>query len=121
MRLVSFIHCFFFFLVSSTFNCIFKLPSPVLYTTFSTRGSFQFAINANYLNGSFQCCPKPLFQSEAKCKAIDVKCICYFHANETHFLKNGGNSIRIHVVIYDDAKFFHELFLLALFYVAKKS
>ena len=26
-------------------------------------------------------CPKPLFQSEAKCEAIDVKNIFYFHAN----------------------------------------
>ena len=114
----------------------YLIPSAVLYTTFSTRGSFQFTIGASYLNGSFPCCPKPLFQSEAKCKAIDIKCICYFHANETHFLKKGfavglvskvslsnsemaysldislkpkiGNaiySIRIHVVIYDDAKF----------------
>ena len=90
--------------------------------------------------GHFRAAPS-LFQSEAKCKAIDIKCICYFHANETHFLKKGfavglvskvslwnsemaysldiflkpkiGNaiySIRIHMVIYDDAKFFHELF-----------
>ena len=96
--------------------------------------------------------PQASILSEAKCKAIDIKCICYFHANETHFLKKGfavglvskvslSNSemaysldiflqlkiwnviysFRIHVVIYDDGKFFHELFLLTLFYVAKKS
>ena len=28
---------------------------------------------------------KPLFQSEAKCEAIDMKMILYSHANKTHF------------------------------------
>ena len=29
--------------------------------------------------------PQPLFQSEAKCKAIDMKMFFYSHANRTHF------------------------------------
>ena len=33
--------------------------------------------------------PKPLFQSEANCKAIDVKMIFYSHANVTHFHYKG--------------------------------
>ena len=32
---------------------------------------------------------KPLFQSEAKCKAIDVKMIIYSHANKTNFHMKG--------------------------------
>ena len=32
-------------------------------------------------------CSKPHFQSEAKCKAIDMKMIFYFHANKIHFQK----------------------------------
>ena len=31
--------------------------------------------------------PKPLFQSEAKCEAIDMKMSFYSHANKTHFHK----------------------------------
>ena len=38
---------------------------------------------------TFPCRPKPLFQSEAKCEAIDVKMISYSHANKTHFHKKG--------------------------------
>ena len=33
----------------------------------------------------FPSSPHPLFQSEAKCKAIDMKMILYSHANKTHF------------------------------------
>ena len=36
----------------------------------------------------FPSCPKPLFQSEAKCEAIDMKMIFYSHANKTRFHKN---------------------------------
>ena len=36
-------------------------------------------------NGPFTSCPQPLFQSEAKCKAIDMKMIFHSHANKTHF------------------------------------
>ena len=32
---------------------------------------------------------KPLFQSEAKCEAIEMEMMLYSHANETHFLKKG--------------------------------
>ena len=31
----------------------------------------------------------PLFQTQAKCKAIDMKIILYSHANKTHFHKKG--------------------------------
>ena len=37
----------------------------------------------------FPCRPKPLFQSEARCEAIDVKMISYSLANKTHFHKKG--------------------------------
>ena len=30
-------------------------------------------------------CPKPLFQSEAKCVAVNMKMIFSSHANKTHF------------------------------------
>ena len=33
----------------------------------------------------FPSSPHPLFQSEAKCKAIDMKMILYSHPNKTHF------------------------------------
>ena len=31
--------------------------------------------------------PKPLFQREAKCEAINMKLIFYSHANKTHFTR----------------------------------
>ena len=34
-------------------------------------------------------CPKPLFQSEAKCGALDMKKILCSRANKTHFQKKG--------------------------------
>ena len=34
--------------------------------------------------------PQPLFQSEPKCKAIDMKMFFYSHANKTHFHKKTG-------------------------------
>ena len=45
--------------------------------------------NNEVSNRLFQSCPKPLFQSEAKCEAIDMKMISYSHANKTHFHKKG--------------------------------
>ena len=36
-------------------------------------------------NGPFASFPKPLFQSEAKCEAIDVNMILYSTANKLHF------------------------------------
>ena len=37
----------------------------------------------------FLSCLKLLFQSEAKCEAIDFKMIFYSHANRTHFHNKG--------------------------------
>ena len=37
----------------------------------------------------FSSCPRPQFQNEGKCKAIDIKMIFYSHANEFHFHKKG--------------------------------
>ena len=34
-------------------------------------------------------CLKPLFQSEAKCEAIDMKMIFNYDANKTHFQNKG--------------------------------
>ena len=41
------------------------------------------------INSPFPSFLKPLFQSEAKCKAIDMKMIFYFRVNLTHFYKKG--------------------------------
>ena len=41
-------------------------------------------------NRPFPSCPKPLFQSEAKCEAIDMKNIFYSRANKTDFHGKGG-------------------------------
>ena len=35
----------------------------------------------------FPSCLKPLFQSEAKCEALDTNMILYSRANEAHFQK----------------------------------
>ena len=45
--------------------------------------------NNEVSNRLFQSCPNPLFQSEAKCEAIDMKMMSYSHANKTHFHKKG--------------------------------
>ena len=138
MKLVSFYPLLFHFLSKFEFKP-YLIPSPVLYTTSSTRGFFQFAVGANYLSRLFPSCLKPLFQSEAKCKAINMKIIVflfsckwnsfsqvsfctwpYFESESLWnsemtdsleiFLKlkigNAMYSIRIHVVVYDDAKSF---------------
>ena len=36
-------------------------------------------------DGPFTSCPQPLFQSEAKCRATDMKMIFHSHVNKTHF------------------------------------
>ena len=36
-------------------------------------------------NRLFPSCPKPLFQSEASCKAIDMKMTIHSHAKNTRF------------------------------------
>ena len=41
------------------------------------------------INSPFPSFPKPLFQSEAKWKAIDMKMIFYFQVNLTYFCKKG--------------------------------
>ena len=40
-----------------------------------------------YIIGHFRVAPKPLFQSEAMCEAIDMKMTRYSHANETLFTR----------------------------------
>ena len=45
--------------------------------------------NNEVSNTLFPNCFKPLFQSKAKCKAIDMKRIFHSHANKTHYHKNG--------------------------------
>ena len=46
-----------------------------------------FALLPLHKNTLFPSCPKPLFQSEAKCEAIDLEIFFYSHANTTHFHK----------------------------------
>ena len=43
----------------------------------------------NHFNSPSPSCFKPLFQSEAKCEAIDLKMIFNFHAQKTHFPNKG--------------------------------
>ena len=40
-------------------------------------------------NGPFPSCLTRLFQSEARCKAIDMEIICYSHVNIAHIHKKG--------------------------------
>ena len=40
-------------------------------------------------NGPFPSCLTPLFQSGARCEAIDMEIIFYSHANIAHFHKKG--------------------------------
>ena len=50
-------------------------------------------------------CPKPLFQSEAKCEAIDVKMIFSSHANKTHFhMKDFALSLFLKVRVFGTRK-----------------
>ena len=57
------------------------LPSPVKKYT---RGHFKFQHKLYLWRSPFPGCPKPLFQSEAKCEAIDVNEIFYSHAKKTN-------------------------------------
>ena len=43
----------------------------------------------NFKKRPFPICPKPLFQSEAKCASFDMNMIFYCHVNKTHFYKKG--------------------------------
>ena len=45
--------------------------------------------STNKVDRPFSSCLKPLFQSEAKCAAIDTKVIFCCHANKTDFHNNG--------------------------------
>ena len=40
-------------------------------------------------NGPFTSCPQPLFQSEGKCKANDIKMIFHSHTNKLIFALKG--------------------------------
>ena len=37
------------------------------------------------VNKPFPSCLKPLFQSEAKCEAVDIEIYFHYYANKTHF------------------------------------
>ena len=41
------------------------------------------------VNRPFPSCPKPLFRSEVKCEAVDIKMNIYSHANETGYNRKG--------------------------------
>ena len=47
-----------------------------------TRGHFKFQHKLYLWRSPFPGCPKPLFQSEAKCKTIDMNEIFYSHAKK---------------------------------------
>jgi len=53
------------------------------------KGKPMGILNNTYSNRPFPSRPKPVFQSEVKYKAIDMKISFYPHANETHFHKKG--------------------------------
>ena len=49
-------------------------------------------------------CPKKLFQSEAKCEAIDLKIIFYSHANRTPFHNKGTLSLVLKLRVFETRK-----------------
>ena len=49
----------------------------------------------NLFNKQFSSYPKPLFQSEATCEAIDLKKTSYYPANKTDFNKSGRFSFSL--------------------------
>ena len=64
----------------------FAFSSPLRVLSVLRPWSFHSYSNACPWNKlTFPTCPKPLLQSEARCKAIDMKMIFYFHANKTYF------------------------------------
>ena len=86
--------------ISFAFSSPLRVPRPWSFDGHSNcfkyiLGGKSKACPSNKL--TFPCYPKPLFQSEAKCKAIDMKArenelilscmkmILYSHANKTHF------------------------------------
>ena len=66
-----------------------------LVCTFSFPSGAQKNFHAPHLtakrvtNGPYPSCTKPLFQSEAKYEAIDVKMVFYSDADKTYFHKKG--------------------------------
>ena len=74
--------------ISFAFSSPLRLPRPWSFHVHSDcfkyiLGGKSKACTSNKLK--FPSSPHPLFQSEAKCKAIDMKMILYSHANKTHF------------------------------------
>ena len=66
---------------STTPSCTYMKHHPIpSNTSFGQSNDYD----SSYWTG-LQGCPKPLFQSEAKCNAIDMKINFYFHVNKTHF------------------------------------
>ena len=57
---------------------------------FSLRAKEQTSDSETVKNNRpFSSCPKPLFQSEAKCEVIVMKMIFYYHAIKIHFHDEG--------------------------------
>ena len=54
--------------------------------------------------GPFPSCPKPLFQSEAKCEAIDGKVLFYSHANKPFHKKGFALSLVLKVGVFGTRK-----------------
>ena len=61
-----------------------NLPLVIGQSIFRSARVVQFQKGRPFLR-----CPKPLFQSEAKCKAIQMKIIFQSYSNETHFRMKG--------------------------------
>ena len=59
--------------------------NKTLYT--SVNDCSKRSVSAPSANRPFARCPKPLFQSEAKCEAIDTTMTFYSRANKIHFHK----------------------------------
>ena len=79
-------------LTSKSFKIVIQTPVNLLVNKFAEviLQSWRFVIiSTNPFgttfkgNGLFPSCPKPLFQSEAKCEAIDVKMISYSHVKNS--------------------------------------
>ena len=72
--------------------CMRSIDFSKTFTTVTYSKTIASHVNytwKNLLYRPFPSCPKPLFQSEAKCEAIDMKMSFYFHAHKTHFHKKG--------------------------------
>ena len=56
---------------------------------FSCIGPLQQFSNELQLNRSFPSSPRPLFQNEGRCSALNTEIVFHSHANKTHFHKKG--------------------------------